>query len=103
LLAAIAKNSKDNLELLAKAKSLNQHQPELEDAPKSRSLAEYLAAKEQYRIRLSFTLDEMRRHKDEDLKVVGKDWASALGQYIGGIKDLMLSGADQLTKALCVS
>ena len=29
LIAAIAKNNKDNLELLTKAKSLNQHQPEL--------------------------------------------------------------------------
>lgn len=102
LLANLARANKENLDLLTRAKHLQHADLDLDDAPRRRPLAEYLLAKEQYRIRLSFTLEELRRHREQDLGVVAREWAAAVEQYVGGIKELMLSGADHLTKALCV-
>lgn len=61
-----------------------------------------MSNKELYRIKLSFLLDELERHKANDLCIVAKEWVAALQEYVGGIKDLMLSGADQLTKGMCI-
>jgi hypothetical protein len=70
---------------------------------KNKTFGEYLSSKELYRIKLSFILDELERHKSQDLGIVAKEWIIALQQYVGGIKELMLSGADQLTKGMCIS
>lgn len=35
--------------------------------------------------------------------IVAKEWVAAMQEYVGGIKELILSGADQLTKGMCIS
>lgn len=102
LLWGINKINKEQFELLSKSKAQHSEMDIDDSSTKNKPIAQYLAAKETYRIRLSFLLEELERHKTQDFGNVAKDWVGALQQYVGGIKDLMLSGADQLTKALCV-
>ncbi len=59
--------------------------------------------KELYRVKLSFLGDEVTRHESKDLLLIAKDWTKAMKIYMNGVKDAMLSGADQLTSAICIS
>lgn len=63
---------------------------------------EYQQARELYRLKLSFLKEEANRYFKNDLFNLSVKWASGLRSYMDGVKNLMLSGADQLTKAICV-
>ncbi len=35
--------------------------------------------------------------------VIAREWSLAMKNYMNGMRDLMMTGVDQLTKAMCVS
>lgn len=70
---------------------------------KNKMLGEYMLNKELYRIKLSFLMQEVERYEREDLLSLAGDWTESLKTYMGGVRDLMLSGADQLTRAMCLA
>jgi hypothetical protein len=44
----------------------------------------------------------MERYEKQDFSILAGDWAESLRNYIGEVKNEMISGADQLTKAICL-
>ena len=63
----------------------------------------YQQVRECYRLKLTFLKQEMERYKEKDLMAYSVEWSGGLKEYMDDVKGLMLSGADQLTKAVCVT
>lgn len=103
----MSKVNKEQYELLNKYKNIGSYDVEVEENSSkgidNKLFAEYQQARELYRLKLSLLKEELSRYSKNDLNNLSRSWVLGLRGYIETVKNSILSGADQLTKALCVS
>lgn len=91
--------------MTTKYKNISSSSAELESEEqhsKSKLMGDFMLNKELYRIKMSFLNQEIERYKTSNLMILGYEWHESLVDYVGTIKNMMLSGVDQLTKVMCI-